>query len=52
MVMPLTFSISEGIALGLITDLGIKLGTGRFRQVKPLEYILGILFALHYFMKR
>jgi adenine/guanine/hypoxanthine permease len=52
MMMPLTFSISEGIALGLITDLGIKLGTGRFRQIKPLEYILGVLFALHYFIKR
>ncbi len=52
MLMPLTFSISEGIALGLLTDLGIKMGTGRIRQIKPLEYILGVLFALHYFMKR
>jgi AGZA family xanthine/uracil permease-like MFS transporter len=52
MMMPLTFSISEGIALGLITDLGIKLGTGRYRQIKPLEYILGFLFALHYFVKK
>jgi AGZA family xanthine/uracil permease-like MFS transporter len=52
MMMPLTFSISEGIALGLITDLGIKIGTGRYRQIKPLEYILGVLFTLHYFIKR
>jgi AGZA family xanthine/uracil permease-like MFS transporter len=52
MMMPLTFSISEGIALGLITDLGIKMGTGRFRQIKPLEYVLGALFALHYFTKK
>jgi AGZA family xanthine/uracil permease-like MFS transporter len=51
MMMPLTFSISEGIALGLITDLGIKLGLGRFQEIKPLEYILGILFTLHYFFK-
>ncbi len=51
MMMPLTFSISEGIALGLITDLGIKLGCGRWRQIKPLEYVLGLLFALHYFIK-
>jgi AGZA family xanthine/uracil permease-like MFS transporter len=51
MMMPLTFSISEGIALGLITDLGIKIGTGRIRQIKPLEYILGVLFTLHYFLK-
>jgi len=51
MMMPLTFSISEGIALGLITDLGIKMGLGRFGQIKPLEYVLGVLFALHYFFK-
>jgi AGZA family xanthine/uracil permease-like MFS transporter len=51
MMMPLTFSISEGIALGLITDLGIKLGMGRIRQIKPLEYVLGFLFTLHYFFK-
>ena len=51
LVMPLTFSISEGIALGLLTDLGIKLGTGRAREIKPLEYVLGVLFALHYFFK-
>ena len=50
-VMPLTFSISEGIALGLITDLGIKLGTGRGREIRPLEYVLGVLFGLHYFFK-
>lgn len=51
MMMPLTFSISEGIALGLITDLGIKLGCGRMREIKPLEYVLGILFTLHYFFR-
>jgi AGZA family xanthine/uracil permease-like MFS transporter len=51
MMMPLTFSISEGIALGLLTDLGIKLGCGRWRQIKLLEYVLGLLFALHYFVR-
>jgi AGZA family xanthine/uracil permease-like MFS transporter len=51
LMMPLTFSISEGIALGLITDLGLKIGTGRIALIKPLEYILGVLFALHYFTR-
>ena len=51
LAMPLTFSISEGIALGLLTDLGLKLGTGRAREIKPLEYVLGVLFALHYFLR-
>jgi AGZA family xanthine/uracil permease-like MFS transporter len=50
MMMPLTFSISEGIALGLLTDLGIKLGTGKAREIRPLEYVLGVLFTLHYFL--
>ena len=30
--MPLTFSISEGIALGFITYVGIKVGTGKFKK--------------------
>jgi AGZA family xanthine/uracil permease-like MFS transporter len=50
-VMPLTFSISEGIALGLITDVGLKLGTGRVKEIRVLEYILVVLFLLHYFFK-
>jgi AGZA family xanthine/uracil permease-like MFS transporter len=48
MAMPLTFSISEGIALGFITYVGIKMGTGKFKEVSLITYILGAVFMLRY----
>ena len=46
--MPLTFSISEGIALGFITYVGIMLGTGRYKQVTMITYIMAAVFVLRY----
>jgi AGZA family xanthine/uracil permease-like MFS transporter len=48
MAMPLTFSISEGIALGFITYVGIKIGTFKFRQVSVITYLLAAVFLLRY----
>ncbi|AGH45136.1 NCS2 family permease [Paraglaciecola psychrophila] len=48
LAMPLTFSISEGIALGFITYVGIMLGTGRYKQVTLITYIMAIVFVLRY----
>ncbi|AXR06174.1 NCS2 family permease [Salinimonas sediminis] len=48
LAMPLTFSISEGIALGFITYVAIMLGTGKGKQVSKLTYALGLLFLLRY----
>jgi len=48
MAMPLTFSISEGIALGFIVYVGIKLGTGKFREVSAITYILAAIFVARY----
>lgn len=48
LAMPLTFSISEGIALGFITYVGIKVSTGKFREVTALTYALAIIFILRY----
>ncbi len=48
MVMPLTFSISEGIALGFITYVGIKMGTGKFKEVSVITYIMAAVFVLRY----
>ena len=47
-MMPLTFSITEGIALGLLADVVMKLGSGRRAEIPALEYGLAALFALHY----
>ncbi|MCF2948984.1 NCS2 family permease [Paraglaciecola aquimarina] len=48
--MPLTFSISEGIALGFITYVGIKIGTGKFKQVTVITYLMAAVFVLRYLL--
>lgn len=48
LAMPLTFSISEGIALGFITYVGIMLGSGRYKQVNLITYIMAAVFVLRY----
>jgi AGZA family xanthine/uracil permease-like MFS transporter len=46
--MPLTLSITEGIAFGFISYSLLKLVTGRGRQVHWLIYVFSILFILKY----
>jgi AGZA family xanthine/uracil permease-like MFS transporter len=50
LAMPLTFSISEGIALGFITYVGIMLGTGRYKQVTVITYIMAAVFVMRYIL--
>ncbi len=50
LAMPLTFSISEGIALGFITYVGIMLGTGRYKQVTAITYVMAGVFVLRYLL--
>ena len=46
--MPLLYSISEGIAFGVISYVAINLVTGNRKKITPLMYILAILFVLKY----
>jgi AGZA family xanthine/uracil permease-like MFS transporter len=46
-LMPLTFSISEGLAIGFLFHVLLKVGIGRAREVTPMGYALGGLFFLH-----
>ena len=46
--MPLFYSISEGISIGCISYVIIKLATGKAKDVTPLMYILAVLFVLKY----
>ncbi len=48
LMMPLAFSISEGIAFGLITYTVLMAGLGRFNQVTPLAWVLSVLFLMYY----
>ena len=49
--MPLTFSIAEGIALGFVVYVLFNLGTGRAKEVKPLAWVLAVLFLAHLIWK-
>ena len=46
--MPLFYSISEGISLGIISYVVLNLCTGKAKKVTPLMYILSVLFVLKY----
>lgn len=48
LAMPLFYSISEGIALGIISYVVLNLITGKGKKVAPLMYILAVLFVLKY----
>lgn len=45
--IPLSFSIAEGIGLGLIAYAVLKLVTGRVRDTSVLTYVLAAIFSLH-----
>ena len=46
--MPLFYSISEGISLGIISYVILNVCTGKAKKIKPLMYILAVLFILKY----
>ena len=48
LAMPLFYSISEGISIGIISYVVLKVVTGKAKEVTPLMYILAVLFVLKY----
>ncbi len=49
-VMPLTYSISEGIAFGIISYAFLKLFTGRGKEVSVVTYVVALIFIAKFFM--
>ncbi len=47
-MMPLAYSISAGILLGMIAYVIINVCCGKFEKITPTMYILAILFILKY----
>lgn len=47
-MMPLTYSISNGILIGMIAYVLINLVCGNFKKLTPTMYILATLFILKY----
>jgi AGZA family xanthine/uracil permease-like MFS transporter len=46
--IPLTYSISDGLALGFISYPIVKAAGGRGRTVNPVVYVLGALLVLYF----
>ena len=46
-MIPFTFSISNGVFLGVLSHLILATLTGHSRQIQPVTYIIGLLGLLH-----
>ncbi|HET9480030.1 MAG TPA: hypothetical protein VFO72_11825 [Pyrinomonadaceae bacterium] len=42
-LIPLTFSITQGILWGFIAHVGLYLATGRRKDVHPVMYVLAVV---------
>lgn len=49
--MPVTYSISEGIAIGIISYVVINTAVGKAKKVNPLMYVISLLFVLKYILR-
>ena len=49
-MMPFTYNISYGIAIGLISYTVIAVCTGRVKELKGATWVIGILFTLMFFL--
>lgn len=46
--MPLFYSVSEGIAIGIISYVVINVFCGKTKNIKPIMYVLSVMFILKY----
>lgn len=46
--MPLFYSISEGISIGVISYVVINMICGKAKKINPIMYVLAVLFILKY----
>ncbi|MCL2866031.1 MAG: NCS2 family permease [Lachnospiraceae bacterium] len=50
-MMPMTFSITNGIAFGLVSWVILKVCTGKYKEIKITTVVVSILFVLQYFLQ-
>ena len=48
LAMPLAYSISEGIAIGVLSYVAVNVCCGKAKKVTPLMYVLAVLFICKY----
>lgn len=49
-MMPLTYSIADGIVFGMLAYVVINLITGQFKKLSPIMYIIAALFIFKFFV--
>jgi AGZA family xanthine/uracil permease-like MFS transporter len=47
-MMPLTYSIADGIVFGMLSYVLLKVLSGKFKDVSVIMYVLGVLFVLKF----
>ncbi|MCT4589763.1 MAG: NCS2 family permease [Carboxylicivirga sp.] len=47
-MMPLTFSIAEGIVFGILSYVVLKLLSGKYKDISIISYVLAVLFILKF----
>lgn len=48
-MMPLSYSIAEGIVFGMVSFVALKLFSGRYKEISIVMYILALLFIGKFF---
>lgn len=48
LMMPFTYSIAEGLALGFVAYAAIALLTGRYKKVHWMMWVLAVFFVVHF----
>ena len=44
-MMPLSFSIADGIGIGFITYVGIKVLSGRYQEIPAAVFLVALVFG-------
>ncbi|MCB1122457.1 MAG: NCS2 family permease, partial [Verrucomicrobiae bacterium] len=50
-MIPLTFSITEGIGIGLVVYVAVMLLLNRFKEIPLFSYLVAVLFLVYYALK-
>ncbi|WP_421918046.1 NCS2 family permease [Marinifilum sp.] len=48
-MMPLTFSIADGIVFGMLSFVILKLLTGRYKEISPVMIVIAALFIIKFY---
>jgi AGZA family xanthine/uracil permease-like MFS transporter len=49
--IPLTYSIADGIGMGILGYIVVQLFSGKAKKMHPLLYVVGVLFVVHFLLK-